>query len=74
VYAWQQPNDGAWNLINQQLNLAQILKAWAVLSFADGVTQDIANQFATHMENACRTLGEFYTSHRLHCPCSCHLM
>jgi len=52
-----QPNDGAWNLINQQLNQAGILKAWVVLSFSDSITQDIANQFARHMENACRTLG-----------------
>ena len=46
----QQPNDDAWNLINQLLNLAQNLRAWAILNLADELSTDIASQFAGHLE------------------------
>ena len=62
----QQPNDGAWNLINQRLNLPQSLSAWAVLSFADGLSMEIAGQFAGHLENCCRKLGRRLFQCNLH--------
>jgi hypothetical protein len=70
----QQPNDGAWNVVNQQLNFPQNLTAWSVLSFADGVTDQIAHQFAANIESCCRKLGKSFKLTYARSPLTRHLL
>jgi hypothetical protein len=56
---WQQPNNGAWNVMGKRLNKAEKLMNWAVVSFVSGMQLDIVETFAREIAKCCETLGEF---------------
>jgi Mid domain of argonaute len=59
--SWQQPNNGAWNVIGKKLNKPETLTNWAVVSFVSGMPLDIVETLANEIASCCQTLGESQT-------------